>query len=139
MVKDTPDMRWLYRGKTITTLADMPMSATGFVYIITRNEKFYIGKKTLYFKKTMPPLKGRVNKRRIRVESDWANYWGSSENLLKDIKIHGAHQFTREIIEYHETKGSLSYAEAKMQFQMNAIYDKDCYNQIINVRLRNHK
>ena len=66
-------MPWTYQGKTIDSL---PEDCEGFVYLITNttNGKRYVGKKLAKFKKTRPPLKGRINKRRSRVESDWKDY-----------------------------------------------------------------
>ena len=45
----------------------------GFVYVIenTTNKKWYVGQKKFWFKKTLPPLKGKKRKRRSLVKSDW--------------------------------------------------------------------
>ena len=69
-------MKWTYRGQEVS---EIPEGIEGFVYIITNttNNRKYIGKKLAKFKKTRPPLKGRKNKRREKVESDWRDYWGS--------------------------------------------------------------
>ena len=75
---------WLYNNETIVELPD---GTVGFVYLITntKSNKKYIGKKLAQFKKTRPPLKGRKNKRRSTVESDWRDYWGSSDQLKADV------------------------------------------------------
>lgn len=70
---------WLYDGKEISSINDMPTETIGFVYEITHKPtgKKYIGKKSLYHKKTRPPLKGYKRKRVEYVESDWLSYYGS--------------------------------------------------------------
>ena len=57
----------------------------GFVYLITNttNGRMYIGKKLARFKRSRPPLKGRKNKRRYKVDSEWQDYYGSSDDQQK--------------------------------------------------------
>ena len=57
--------------------------AQGFVYLITNlttNLK-YVGKKNFWSVRKLPPLKGKTRKRTKRVESDWKDYYGSSEEV----------------------------------------------------------
>ena len=77
-------MHWTYQGKNITKL---PEDVIGFVYEITNttNGRKYIGKKLARFKRSRPPLKGRKNKRRFKVDSDWQDYYGSSDELTADV------------------------------------------------------
>ena len=127
-------MPWTYQGKTIDTL---PEDCEGFVYLITNttNGKMYVGKKLAKFKKTRPPLKGRINKRRSKVESDWKDYWGSSDHLLADVAQLGEDKFTREILYICNTRGVMSYLEAREQFERRVLESDDYYNGIINVRV----
>ena len=76
---------WTFEGKEIENIPD---EYEGFVYLITNktNNKKYIGKKLAKFKTTKPPLKGKKNKRRGYKESDWKDYWGSSDNLQSDVE-----------------------------------------------------
>jgi hypothetical protein len=131
-------MSWQYKG---TTVEEIPEGILGFVYLITNlqtNQK-YIGKKLAQFKKTRPPLKGKTRKRRTTVESDWRDYWGSSEHLQADVEQLGADQFTREILYFCETKGEMSYLEAKEQFDRRVLETDEYYNGIINVRVGGSK
>ena len=113
----------------------------GFVYCITNiiTRQYYIGKKQFWSKRTRPPLKGRKNKRHYTVESDWMNYWGSSNNLLADVEKYGEESFEREILECHDSKFDLSYNELWYQMIREVLDDHMSYNQIINVRLRKRK
>lgn len=131
-------MSWQYKG---TLVEEIPEGILGFVYLITNlqsNQK-YIGKKLAQFKKTRPPLKGKTRKRRTTVESDWRDYWGSSEHLQADVERLGADQFTREILYFCETKGEMSYLEAKEQFDRRVLETDEYYNGIINVRVGGSK
>ena len=131
-------MQWTYKGKSIETL---PEDCEAFVYLITNttNNKKYIGKKLAKFKKTRPPLKGKKNKRRSKVESDWKDYWGSSDHLQQDVQELGEDKFTREILYYCESRGIASYLEAREQFERRVLETDDYYNGIINVRVGGSK
>tara|TARA_B100000900_G_scaffold323179_1_gene282732 strand:+ start:5425 stop:5847 length:423 start_codon:yes stop_codon:yes gene_type:complete len=131
-------MQWTYKGKSIETLPD---DCEAFVYLITNttNNKKYIGKKLAKFKKTRPPLKGKKNKRRSKVESDWKDYWGSSDHLQQDVQELGEDKFTREILYYCESRGIASYLEAREQFERRVLETDEYYNGIINVRVGGSK
>ncbi len=131
-------MQWTYKGKSIETLPD---DCEAFVYLITNttNNKKYIGKKLAKFKKTRPPLKGKKNKRRSKVESDWKDYWGSSDHLQQDVQQLGEDKFTREILYYCESRGIASYLEAREQFERRVLETDEYYNGIINVRVGGSK
>ena len=76
---------WTYKGKVVS---EIPQGVEGFVYLITNttNNKKYIGKKLAKFKTSRPPLKGKKNRRRGTKESDWKDYWGSSDHLNADVQ-----------------------------------------------------
>ena len=83
---------WTFQQKTVD---ELPEDVVGFVYQITNltNGRMYIGKKLARFKRSRPPLKGRKNKRRYKVDSDWRDYYGSSDELSLDIKKIGKQNF----------------------------------------------
>ena len=144
--KDTSDqqaqvsirMQWTYQGKTID---EIPQGVEGFVYLITNltNNKKYVGKKLAKFKTTKPPLKGKKNKRRGYKESDWKDYWGSSDHLLEDVQKLGEDKFTREILYMCPSRGVMSYLEAREQFERRVLETDEYYNGIINVRVGSSK
>ncbi|MBR19728.1 MAG: hypothetical protein CMA64_06235 [Euryarchaeota archaeon] len=131
-------MQWTYQGKKID---ELPQDIEGFVYLITNkvNHRKYIGKKLAKFKTTKPPLKGKKNKRRGTKESDWRDYWGSSDHLNADVKRFGPDNFTREILYLCKSRGIMSYLEAKEQFDRKVLETDDYYNGIINVRVGSSK
>jgi hypothetical protein len=129
---------WTHKGKVVETLPD---DCEGFDYLITNltNNKKYVGKKLARFKVTKPPLKGKKNKRRSSKESDWKTYWGSSDHLNADVASLGEENFTREILYYCQSRGMMSYLEAKEQFDREVLLSDEYYNGIINVRVGSSK
>lgn len=109
--------------------------AIAFVYKITNllTDRQYIGKKLFYTHKYK-----MVNKKRkkIRVESDWKDYWSSSEELKKDIQELGKENFKREILLLANSKGTVNYLEARMQMDLRVLENPNLYyNGIINCRV----
>ena len=127
-------MTWTYKNKTIT---DIPEGIIGFVYLITNitNNRKYIGKKLTQFKRSKKPLKGRTNKRRYTVESDWRDYYGSSDELTADVELLGKDKFKREIMFWCSSKSELSYIEAREQFNHKVLESDEYYNGHIRVRV----
>lgn len=125
---------WLYNNEELN---DLPVDCEAFVYLITNktNGMMYVGKKLAKFKVTKAPLKGKTNKRRSTKESDWREYWGSSDRLKSDIEKLGAENFTREILYFCPSRGIASYLEAREQFERKVLETDDYYNGIINVRI----
>jgi hypothetical protein len=106
-----------------------------FVYLITNlvNDRKYIGKKGFTFVKTKQ-VKGK--KKRFKVESDWKDYYGSSEELKAEVEKFGEKVFRREIIRLCKSKGEASYFEAKEQFARNVLELEEYYNSWISCRIR---
>jgi hypothetical protein len=131
-------MIWTYKGNPVE---EIPEGYMGFVYLITNltNSKRYIGKKLANFKKSRPPLKGKKNRRRYTVESDWRDYWGSSDKLQADVLELGTENFTREILYFCTSKAELSYLEAREQFERKVLETDEYYNGIIDIRVGKSK
>ena len=131
-------MSWQYQGKPVE---EIPEDIIGFVYMITNtiNGKKYIGKKLVKFKKSKPPLKGRKNRRRYKVESDWRNYYGSSDKLTQDVIIFGKDKFKREIMYFCKSKAECNYIEAREQFVHKVLESDEWYNGHIRVRVHKFK
>jgi hypothetical protein len=124
---------WSYKGPDVDV-----DNMIGFVYCITcgLTNKKYIGKKLLQNKKRRKPLKGRVNARRYKVESDWKTYCGSSPALNEYIAKNGGKDFTFEILSFQPSKLLLAYYETKEIIDRNAVFSNEYYNEVLNCRFR---
>lgn len=130
---------WLYNGEEFTS--EMIEEYVGFVYIITNLETNmkYVGKKLFISKRTLPPLKGKKRKRKVVKESDWMEYYGSSEEVKSLVEEMGGDLFKREILHLCNNRGEMSYLEAKEQFDREVLLDDGYYNGIINCKIhRSH-
>jgi len=133
-------MAWLYENTEIETLPD---DCVGFVYLITNNltGRKYIGKKLAKFSKTtykVVKLKnGKKKRKKIKgkIESDWQTYYGSNDQLNRDIAELGSDNFTREILFYCNSKATCSYVEAREQFNHRVLESDDYYNGQIVCRI----
>lgn len=126
---------WLYNNKEFTS--DDIGDYIGFVYVIKNKttDKKYVGKKLFVSKRRLPPLKGKTRRRTKIFESDWQDYFGSSEEVKELVESHGRDNFERVILHLCETKGVMSYLEAKEQFDREVLLKDDYYNGIINCKI----
>lgn len=119
---------WIYDEKPVdeTEL----MCYIGFVYLISNriNDKKYIGKKLLKFKRTKV-VKGK--KKRVLIDSDWRTYFGSNKVLIEDVATLGESNFNRTILHLCKSKGECNYLEAKLQFEHGVLEREDYYNEWI--------
>ncbi len=126
---------WVYDGREFTS--DDIGDFYGFVYRITNlvTGHDYVGRK--YFKtiQKLKPLKGFKRKRKSVKETNWKEYWGSSNRLTTDIEELGLENFKREIICLCESRGDTNYMEAKIQFDEEVLLNPENYNGIIAVKI----
>lgn len=133
-------MTWQYQGNEIN---ELPEDCIGFVYLITNtvSGRKYIGKKLAKFSKTtyrVVKLKNGTKKRKrikSKIDSDWQTYYGSNDELNKDVALLGAERFTREILYFCKSKAECSYIEAREQFRHQVLESADYYNGHIQVRV----
>jgi hypothetical protein len=127
------EQHWIYQGKEIKSAEDLPnQTALGFIYMITQisTGQKYIGKKLLT-KSGTRQVKGV--KKKVRLPSDWVSYWSSSPTILALIEEAGSTKdFSKEILVFCKTKGSLLYCEEMALYQVGAL-ESDAY---INLNIR---
>jgi hypothetical protein len=131
---------WLFEGNQVN---ELPEDCIGYVYCITNTitGRKYIGKKLAKFSKTtyktVKLKNGTKKKKKIKskIDSDWLTYYGSNDELNKDVQTLGAHNFIREILHYCNSKALTSYLEAKEQFDRKVLESDDYYNGQISVRV----
>lgn len=123
---------WIYNGKEVED-SEIPEKALGFIYRIKHIDgRYYIGRKTLYSTKTKQ-VKGK--KKKIKVSSDWKEYWSSSEELKKWVGEVGEDKFVREILMFTDSAAQILYAEECALYHTNAILDDNCLNSNIRAKI----
>lgn len=122
---------WLYNGKKFE---EDITNWFGFVYLITntKNDRKYIGKK-LFSKAATKQVKGK--KKKIRKDSDWKDYYGSSKELLADVELLGKENFKREILYLCESRGTCNYIETREIMDRRALESEEYYNGQVHVRV----
>jgi hypothetical protein len=122
---------WYFKDKIFDVVLE---EFDSFVYLIERlnieedseSPQYYIGKKTFY-------NKSKYKGKRIIVESDWWDYYGSSEWLLEHVEKYGKENFKRNIIHLCRTRGDAGYLEVYEQMKRNVLHrDPDGYKPYYN-------
>jgi hypothetical protein len=139
-------LNWLYKNKEIN-LDDIPENAVGFVYKIIHNPtgKYYIGKKSLESVRTVKigkrelekikaerkelRLRGSAPKKKtVRKISDWETYYSSNEWINEEVKRGKTGEFSREILQFCNSKKALSYYEVEWMFRCDVLRDENSLN-----------
>ena len=125
---------WYYNNELFEIT---PEEYQGFVYQLTEihTNKKYIGKKNFWKPKVLPINKTRKRRVRTRIESNWKEYYSSSNEVCQLVEQYGKERFKREILKLCKTKGEMSYYEAKFQFDHNVLFRDDYYNNFIGCRI----
>jgi len=107
---------WTYEGSPF--LSENIDGMYGFVYRITnlQSGKQYIGRK--YFWQHRKP---RGKSRRVKSESNWKKYYGSSDELNEERSKIGNDSFRREILSVHPTPGRVNFEETRQLFLNNVL------------------
>ena len=123
---------WFYKEKEFSE-KDIE-NYFGFVYCITnlKTNRKYIGKK-FFTKSGRKQTKGKVKK--IRVSSDWMDYYGSNKTLQEEIESSNKSDYKREILYLCKTRTECSYRETKEIFVRDALLREDYYNSWCSARI----
>jgi len=130
-IMTTPN-HWIFKGKEF-------IDSTGYygmVYLITHRAtgKQYIGRK--YFTKSKIQQKTKTKrKKKMRVESDWQTYYGSSADLLEDVTKYGKDNFSREVLRLCVSRGETNYYEAFEILVRGALLSDKFYNKWVSLKL----
>lgn len=122
---------WLYEGKEFEYSDEW----YGFIYLIEnlKNGRKYIGRKFLT-KAAYKTVKGK--RKKIRKESDWADYYGSSPSLQADVELYGKENFKRTILRLCKSRGECNYFETKEIFDRDAVLDGTYYNSWVACKVQ---
>ncbi len=120
---------WFYNDIEYNPTEEEIKPFVGFVYLITdlTNNKKYVGKKNLWSTRRLAPLKGYKRKRVKVTQSDWQNYYGSSEEVKLLVENSGRDRFKREILRLCISKGECSYYEMREQMVRDVLLKPDEY------------
>jgi len=134
------NMQWIHNNQPVS---ELPADCAGFVYLITNtvSGRMYVGKKLSKFKTTRYKMHTQKNGKKVRkkirgaADSGWQEYYGSSDQLNRDIETLGKDRFRREILYYCRSKAELNYVEAREQFARKVLESDMYYNGHIRVRV----
>ena len=141
---------WVYQGRVITSIKDMPEGTYGFIYevIYKPTDVRYIGKKVLYFERnkrlgkkalaalreerSKKGLRGRVPiKQKVITESDWKDYFGSQKEIVTlSQEDNAGENWEKRILEFVPNKKLLTYYETKHLFKNDVLENQ--YSAHIN-------
>lgn len=126
-------MIWTYNNREFT--GEEIGEYFGMVYLITniRTGRKYVGKK-FFTKAAKRQIKGKS--RKVRIASDWEQYFGSNKVIQEEVKNLGEEVFKREILHLCKTRSECSYWETWEIFNRDALRTNDYYNDWVSCRIR---
>lgn len=105
----------------------------------TRLSNYELKGKTRLYKayksKLYNKYKGKKKKIKGFIDSDWKEYFGSSNSMQKDIDKYGHDKFDRKILRLCKDKFECAYYEMEEQVLRKVLFDSNYYNEQIRVRL----
>jgi hypothetical protein len=125
---------WYFHNTTQEFTVDDAEGYFGFVYLITHisSGRKYLGKK-FFTKSKTKQVNGK--KKKIRVQSDWLDYYGSNETLANEVKGR-ENEYLREILYLCKTRSECAYWETWEIFNRHALLNESYYNQWVSCKIR---
>ena len=122
---------WYYNNQPVF---EQPANCVGFVYLIENlsNGRLYVGKKLFKFTRTKQ-VNGK--RKKVLVDSDWLDYYGSNDELKEDVVKLGKENFRRTILYYCKNKGSMSYLELREQIDRRVLESDQYYNSWVSAKI----
>jgi hypothetical protein len=68
-------------------------------------------------------------------DSDWRNYWSSSEELKKELAVHGKDNFKRTILHLCSSKTEMNYRELYEQIVQEVLLRPEFYNSFVGTKI----
>lgn len=110
---------WYFKGDIFLS-DNLNANIHGFIYVVEEisTGRIYIGQKHVWTKKIKT-----VNKKRkkITIESDWKQYYGSSAYIMEKVENEGTSDFKRYIVALCSSSGQMNYIEMKLQMDLRVL------------------
>lgn len=72
--------------------------------------------------------------KKVKKETNWREYWGSSDIFKADVGKFGKDNYERKILICCETKGMMNYAETFLQMKYGVVFNDKAFNGLVNIR-----
>jgi len=126
---------WIYNGEPF--YPEFHKEIFGFVYIIENiiDGRKYIGQKRI---KSSKQIQRSGKKIKIKVESNWRDYFGSSKDLTADVLEFGKDNFKRNILYLCKSIPEMNYLESREIFMRDALINPEYYNRFVLCRINSN-
>lgn len=140
---NNPDY-WIYEGKKISSIQDMPKGAISFIYRIENvtTGRYYIGRRTFSSskkkkltakEKLLPENARKTFKYEICEVSGWKKYCGSNTTLKEEVK--NGHKIEKYILCFCYSKAETTYKETEAIICGQALLDPLSYNDWCSAKI----
>lgn len=119
---------WYFNEKPVSKLQDIPKGVIGFIYLISNRDTgfYYVGKKSIYSTRKLPPLKGKTRKRVVTKEANWTGYMSSNKDVQQWQNV------DKSILDWAYSKKQLTYLENKALYCLGVLEDEFAMNENIS-------
>lgn len=140
---NNPDY-WMYEGKKISSIQDMPKGAIAYIYKIFNHTtgRYYVGRRTVLSKKKkkltikeklLPENYRKTFKYEVCEVSGWKKYCGSNTTLKDEVK--NGHKIEKHILHFCYSKAEITYKETAEIICSGCLLDPLSYNDWVSARI----